>query len=64
MNMGMAFENVLPSINPTDLLIGVGSSIDIKARSYLKKRTPRSSDKALNTALPDGVRPDIKPLHG
>ena len=56
-----AFANPLPSLHPFDLCVGVverwlsGSSCTARAR------TPRSTARARNTALPDGAPPRTLP---
>ena len=62
MNMGKAFENVLPSINPTDLLIGVGVGLALKAALYMKKKNAKKFRQGVEYGSARwGTPEDIKP---
>lgn len=62
MNMGKAFENVLPSINPTDLLIGVGVALALKAALYMKKKNAKKFRQGVEYGSARwGTPEDIKP---
>ncbi len=62
MNMGKAFENVLPSINPTDLLIGVGAALALKAALYMKKKNAKKFRQGVEYGSARwGTPEDIKP---
>ncbi|MCH4153852.1 MAG: type IV secretory system conjugative DNA transfer family protein [Saccharofermentans sp.] len=62
MNMGEAFENVLPSINPTDLLIGVGAALALKAALYMKKKNAKKFRQGVEYGSARwGTPEDIKP---
>ena len=62
MNMGNAFENVLPSINPTDLLIGVGAALALKAALYMKKKNAKKFRQGVEYGSARwGTPEDIKP---
>ena len=62
MNMGKAFENVLPSINPTDLLIGVGATLALKAALYMKKKNAKKFRQGVEYGSARwGTPEDIKP---
>lgn len=62
MNMGKAFENVLPSINLTDLLIGVGAALALKAALYMKKKNAKKFRQGVEYGSARwGTPEDIKP---
>lgn len=62
MNMGKAFESVLPSINPTDLLIGVGAAVALKAALYMKKKNAKKFRQGVEYGSARwGTPEDIKP---
>lgn len=62
MNMGKAFENVLPSINPTDLLIGVGAAAALKGAFYMKKKNSKKFRQGVEYGSARwGTAEDIKP---
>ncbi len=62
MNMGKAFENYFPSINPTDLLIGVAIAAALKAALYLKKKNAKKFRQGVEYGSARwGTAEDIKP---
>lgn len=62
MNMGKAFENFLPSINPTDLLIGVGAAAALKGALYMKKKNAKKFRQGVEYGSARwGTAEDIKP---
>ena len=56
--LGEVFLNPLPSFNPIDLLIGVAGGVIVKLVTP-KVKMQRNTEKAVSTALPDGVMPKI-----
>ncbi len=62
MNMGKVFENVLPSINLTDLLIGVGAAAALKGALYMKKKNAKKFRQGVEYGSARwGTAEDIKP---
>ena len=62
MNMGKAFENYFPSINPTDLLIGVAIAAALKAALYMKKKNAKKFRQGVEYGSARwGTAEDIKP---
>lgn len=62
MNMGKAFESILPSFNPTDLIIGVAVAAALKAALYMKKKNAKKFRQGVEYGSARwGTAEDIKP---
>ncbi len=63
MNMGKAFENIFPSFNPTDLLIGIGVGAALKGALYMKKKNAKKFRQGVEYGSARwGTAEDIKPF--
>ena len=61
-NMSKAFENALPSIHPTDLLIGVGTAVALKLALYMKHKNAKKFRQGVEYGSARwGTAEDIKP---
>jgi len=61
-NMGKAFESILPSIHPTDLLIGVGTAVSLKLALYMKHKNAKKFRQGVEYGSARwGTAEDIKP---